>query len=175
MTWTPGNTQSRHVPWEPHTNRDEIFLCILPYLNISDFLWLKAVHYPTRDLLRRLGLLKQGVTRLAYRPDKSGSHSNGHKIWQITEFAGNIKNLLLTSYSYGNWVYIRFLYVHGYCGVSVCTVNQEIFVYENIHELNVCVNKISWVPNKKYNNEMHLIHFHRLFIFCVLIFSWIQP
>ena len=32
-----------------------IFFCILPYLNISDFLWLNVyflVHYPTRDLQR---------------------------------------------------------------------------------------------------------------------------
>ena len=34
----PSNVQSRHVPQEPHTNWDGIF-CILPYLNISDFLW----------------------------------------------------------------------------------------------------------------------------------------
>ena len=26
------------------------------------------------------------------------------------------------------------------------TVNQVIFVYENIHELNFRVNKLSWVP-----------------------------
>ena len=54
VTWTPSNVQSRHTPWEPHTNQDGIFLCILPYLNISDFSWLKItgflVHYPTRDL-----------------------------------------------------------------------------------------------------------------------------
>ena len=32
VTWTPGNMQSSYAPWEPHTNRDEIFFCILPYL-----------------------------------------------------------------------------------------------------------------------------------------------
>ena len=26
--------------------------------------------------------------------------------------------------------------------------NREIFVYENIHVLNVCVNKFSWVPHE---------------------------
>ena len=59
---TSGNMQSRYVPWEPHANRDKIFFCILPYLNISAFSWLKVfypVHYPTRD---PLGLLKQRVT-----------------------------------------------------------------------------------------------------------------
>ena len=34
--------QSKHVPREPHTNWDGISLCVLPYLNISDFLWLKV-------------------------------------------------------------------------------------------------------------------------------------
>ena len=37
VTWTPSNVQSRHMPRELHTNQDGIFLCILPYLNISDF------------------------------------------------------------------------------------------------------------------------------------------
>ena len=36
VTWTPSNVLSRHMPWEPHTNRNEIFLYIL---NISDFSW----------------------------------------------------------------------------------------------------------------------------------------
>ena len=57
--------QSRHAPWQPHTNQDEIFFCILPYLNISDLLRLKVlfpVHFPTRELLRRLSQLKQGTT-----------------------------------------------------------------------------------------------------------------
>ena len=38
---------------ELHTNRDRNFLCVLPYLNISDSLWLKVyspLHYPNRDL-----------------------------------------------------------------------------------------------------------------------------
>ena len=59
----------RHAPWEPHTNRDEIFFCILSYLNINDFSWCKGfypLHYPTRDLLTRLGLLKQRFTNLHY-------------------------------------------------------------------------------------------------------------
>ena len=38
--FTPSNLQSRYVPWEPHTNWDGIFLCILPYLNIIEFLLL---------------------------------------------------------------------------------------------------------------------------------------
>ena len=42
VTSTPGNMQSRHAPWEPNTSRGEIFFCILPYLNISDFSWLKV-------------------------------------------------------------------------------------------------------------------------------------
>ena len=29
---------------------------------------------------------------------------------------------------------------------KVATVNREIFVNENIHELNFLVNKFSWVP-----------------------------
>ena len=65
VTWTPGNMQSRHALWEPHTNRGGTFFCILPYLNIRDFSWLNVyfiAQYPTRDLRRRLGLLKQGVT-----------------------------------------------------------------------------------------------------------------
>ena len=42
-TWTPKqHIQSRHVPQEPHTNQDGTSLCILPYLNISDFLWLEV-------------------------------------------------------------------------------------------------------------------------------------
>ena len=64
MTWAPGNMQSRHAPQEPCINQDGIFFCILPYLNISDFSWLKVYipyHYPTRDLQGRLGLMKQGV------------------------------------------------------------------------------------------------------------------
>ena len=36
------NIQSRHMPREPHTNQDGTSLCILPYLNISDFLWLEV-------------------------------------------------------------------------------------------------------------------------------------
>ena len=40
VTWTPSNVQSRHKPRELHTNQDGIFLCILLYLNISDFSWL---------------------------------------------------------------------------------------------------------------------------------------
>ena len=32
--------------------------------------------------------------------------------------------------------------------VVICTVNQEIFMYENIHVLNVRVNKFSWVPHE---------------------------
>ena len=47
VTWTPNNTQSRHVLWEPHTNQDGIFFCVLPYLNISDFSWLK-VYFPLK-------------------------------------------------------------------------------------------------------------------------------
>ena len=31
------------------------------------------------------------------------------------------------------------------------TVNREIFVYENIHELNFLVNKFSWVPGTHEN------------------------
>ena len=31
--------------------------------------------------------------------------------------------------------------------VVICTVNQEIFMYENIHVLNVRVNKFLWVPH----------------------------
>ena len=38
----PGHVQFRYTPQEPHTNRDEIPFCILPYLNISDFLWFKV-------------------------------------------------------------------------------------------------------------------------------------
>ena len=37
--------QSRHAPWEPHTNWGGIFLCILPFLNTSDFLWLRDVQF----------------------------------------------------------------------------------------------------------------------------------
>ena len=40
--WTPGNVQSRYVPQEPHTSWDGIPFCILRYLNISDFSWLKV-------------------------------------------------------------------------------------------------------------------------------------
>ena len=57
MTWTPGNMQARHASWEPHTNRGGIFFYILPYFSISDFSWLNVyfiVHYPTRDLQRKL-------------------------------------------------------------------------------------------------------------------------
>ena len=43
VTWTSDNMQSKHVQWEPHTNQDEVFSCILPYLiDISDFSWLKV-------------------------------------------------------------------------------------------------------------------------------------
>ena len=43
VTWTPSNVLSWHMPQEPHTNWDRTFLCILPYLNISDFsCWLKV-------------------------------------------------------------------------------------------------------------------------------------
>ena len=42
MTWTTGNMQSRYVPLEPHINQDGILFYILPYLNISDFSWLKV-------------------------------------------------------------------------------------------------------------------------------------
>ena len=45
VTWTPGNVQSRYAPQEPHTNWDGIFLCILLYLIISDFLWLKVTGF----------------------------------------------------------------------------------------------------------------------------------
>ena len=31
---------------------------------------------------------------------------------------------------------------------KLATVNREIFVYENIHVLNVHVNKFSWVPHE---------------------------
>ena len=65
MTWPPGNMQYIGMRHGSHTNWSENIFCILPYLNISDFLCLKVlfpVHYPTRDLLRMLGLLKQGVT-----------------------------------------------------------------------------------------------------------------
>ena len=42
VTWTPNNVQSRHEPQEPHTtNQDGSFLCVLPYLNISDFSWFR--------------------------------------------------------------------------------------------------------------------------------------
>ena len=42
-TWTPKqHIQSRHVPREPQTKQDGTSLCILPYLNISDFLWLEV-------------------------------------------------------------------------------------------------------------------------------------
>ena len=34
---------------------------------------------------------------------------------------------------------------------EIYTVNREIFVYENIHVLNVHVNKFSWVPHKNIN------------------------
>ena len=47
----PGHVQCRHMPRKPHTNQDGIPFCILPYLNISDFLWFKVYmfcfHYPT--------------------------------------------------------------------------------------------------------------------------------
>ena len=42
VIWILGHAQTRHTPREPHTNRDGISLCILPYLNISDFLCFKV-------------------------------------------------------------------------------------------------------------------------------------
>ena len=54
VSWIPSNVLSRHVPLEPPTNQGGIFLCILPYLNISDFSWWLKVYllyYPTRDLI----------------------------------------------------------------------------------------------------------------------------
>ena len=57
--------QSSYAPCESHTNQDEIFFCILPYLNMQWLLMVKGFYpvlHPTRDLLRWLGLLKQGVT-----------------------------------------------------------------------------------------------------------------
>ena len=41
VTWTSSNVQSRHVLQEPHTNRNGIFLSILPYLHIGDFSWFR--------------------------------------------------------------------------------------------------------------------------------------
>ena len=34
------------------------------------------------------------------------------------------------------------------------TINQEIFVYENIHVLNIHVNKFSRVPHKNFNTKI---------------------
>ena len=40
MTWTPGNTQCRHAPWEPHTNWDEIFISwLVDMLIIMFYAW----------------------------------------------------------------------------------------------------------------------------------------
>ena len=47
----PGHVQSRHMPWEPHTNRDGIPFCILPYLTSVTSSGSKSMfcfHYPTR-------------------------------------------------------------------------------------------------------------------------------
>ena len=42
VTSTSSNLQSRHMPREPHTNWDGIFLCVLPYLTINDFSWFRS-------------------------------------------------------------------------------------------------------------------------------------
>ena len=51
------------------------------------------------------------------------------------------------------WMIFRLLKViHITCNMCACdlpdTVNREIFVYENIHVLNIHVNKFSRVPHK---------------------------
>ena len=38
------------------------------------------------------------------------------------------------------------------------TVNQEIFMYENIDVLNVRVNKFSWVPWRYFNMKFFQLH-----------------
>ena len=46
-----------HATRKPHTNGDEIFLCILPYLNISDFSWLGVYSLVTLSWLRVCSLV----------------------------------------------------------------------------------------------------------------------
>ena len=49
------------------------------------------------------------------------------------------------------------------------TINQEIFMHENIHVLNVRVNKFSWVPPQKYFNTKSLSGLKLLYMHCCTI------
>ena len=46
-----------YVPQEPHTNREGIFLCILLYLNISDFSWFRFCWTDAYSILARKCLM----------------------------------------------------------------------------------------------------------------------
>ena len=41
--------QSRHVPWEPHTNEGGVFLCILPYLSLNKISFEELLDHCTMD------------------------------------------------------------------------------------------------------------------------------
>ena len=45
------------------------------------------------------------------------------------------------------------LYFHHSRSKLLCTVNREMFVYENIHVLNVCVKKFRGAPMKIFEHE----------------------
>ena len=79
MTWTTANMhmQFMHVPQEPHTNWDGIFLCILPYLNISDFSCLRNVLFPC-------SLSHKGPAENA-RPVKAGSYNLYYHLYVYNE------------------------------------------------------------------------------------------
>ena len=62
------------------------------------------------------------------------------------------------------------------------TVNWEIFVYENIHVLNICVNKLSVVPHQNTLTQkfcqveitVHVLPVKGLLAMCVHLFIMLQ-
>ena len=50
-----------------------------------------------------------------------------------------------------------------------CTVNQEIFVHDNIHVLNVCVNKICGCPWKHFNMKICQVYIIEIIVYVLPI------
>ena len=79
VTWTSGNMQSRHVSWEPHTNRDGTFFYILPYWNISDYILATIIKPYWTDKKPRNSVLNSAVATSQVHKGPSINSPKNHR------------------------------------------------------------------------------------------------
>ena len=116
--------QSKHAPWEPHTNWGEIFFCILPYLNI-------------RVIPRGFYLVFMNITNLS--SSSASTMSNTKELFTKYSIIANINYLNLYYLKMELQVHIQefsLYYMYIVCMHSIEQVDDHDYVYEPYHELN---------------------------------------